>query len=194
MMKETGFVLFAASLLVAATQQSVLATGCLNCNETVGCFEVATGGALQCHENPCMLKLNCSDSGCFVAGTKVRTPNGDMEIQNLRVGDQVYSSNALGDLVVATVNSTHRALAVNYLLINGSTGVTSEHPFRAGNAWVDAGQLMTGDVISRINGTSTVVSIARVERGVRVYNIEVGGTHTFFANGWLVHNKVVPGG
>ena len=48
-------------------------------------------------------------------------------------------------------------------------------------------------MLSTMGGSVTVVNVQTVARGVRVYNIEVDGTHTFFANGMLVHNMNLPG-
>ena len=56
-----------------------------------------------------------------------------------------------------------------------------------------AGELRIGEMLSTMGGSVTVVNVQTVARGVRVYNIEVDGTHTFFANGMLVHNMNLPG-
>lgn len=51
-------------------------------------------------------------------------------------------------------------------------------------------ELRPGDELTTECGDHLVISsVDGVSRGVRVYNIAVGGTNTFFANGILVHNK-----
>jgi intein/homing endonuclease len=75
--------------------------------------------------------------------------------------------------------------------LNGQLEVTGSHPFRVGANWINVEDLQIGDELTDSAGNLIVVaSLERVDKGVRVYNIEVGNTHTFFVDGTLVHNKI----
>jgi hypothetical protein len=60
--------------------------------------------------------------GCFEQGTPVLTPQGDIAIEQLRVGDMVSG----GGKVVAA----YQVQPVEYLEIPGGIHVTPEHPFQ----------------------------------------------------------------
>ena len=131
--------------------------------------------------------------GCFVAGTMISTPDGMQPIETLQKGDIVLARNALGVVTEQPVTRTYRTLARSFLEINGSIRVTDDHPFLMAGTWTDAGKLGVGDRLKSSRGGSVdVVSVRTVNRGARVYNIEVANDHTFFADGILVHNKQTP--
>jgi len=120
----------------------------------------------------------------------IATPGGRRAIETLAEGDLVIARDQFGRLREQSVTRTYRALANSYLRINGSLEVTVDHPFMVGSRWANAGGLTVGDRLTLLGGGSRdVLSVEVVNRGVRVYNIEVGTDHTFFANGILVHNK-----
>lgn len=147
----------------------------------------------------CVLEGLCGSggSGCFWEGTTVATPNGPVPIELLEVGDLVLSQplNAPTDddkslLVTASVTRTYKSIECESLMINGTIRVTSSHPFFVNGEWKLAGDLVVGDSLVRADGFHVRVdTVARIDRGVRVYNIEVDGTHTFLVDGILVHNK-----
>jgi deoxycytidylate deaminase len=98
--------------------------------------------------------------GCFVAGSPVRTPSGDVEIQRLRVGDWVLTHRNRYRQVTELFRHRHRGELVELFLENGSTAnlgrrktATPEHPFlvrrEAGEVgWVAAGEIAAGDEIA----------------------------------------------
>ena len=87
------------------TRQSQSTEECLNCPVASGC------------------------AWCFPAGTKINTPNGLVNIENLHIYDQVIDMN--GDIQMITANTGR---LTNDLVTVRATGfmpinVTSEHPF-----------------------------------------------------------------
>ena len=154
-----------------------------------------TGGETCSQHEPtsCHMGTNCGGhAGCFLAGAYVDTPDGRKLIEELAVGDEVLS--LTGDdptsLIPGTVERTFKVVQCGYVVINGTIRVTDAHPFRVGDDWVLAGDLTIGQTITSKSGSGTiVVSIERVDRAIRAYNIEVSGSHTFFVEGLLVHNK-----
>lgn len=175
-------------LVVFALSSSSIA--CWTCSDPGGCVLSSDGTHLKCLYPPCQLALGCNGSGCFLAGTMVETPEGPKDIEKLRTGDTVLSADSWGNVREATITSTYRNFAREFLVINGRLRVTATHPFRVGSKWVDAGQLRVGDtLVNRAGKGEVVLSKRLIQKGVRVYNVEVAGDHTFFANGLLVHNK-----
>jgi len=139
----------------------------------------------------CDLGPGCGIAGgCFLAGTTVETPNGSVPIEKLSVGDVVISARTDdGHPELAKVSKTYRVIQYEYFVINGFTSVTASHPFVTSRGWVIAEELSVGDEITGDGEVIRVDSIERRDCGVRAYNIEVEGSHTFYADGFLVHNK-----
>jgi hypothetical protein len=129
---------------------------------------------------------------CFVGGTRITMSDLSVKpIEQVRIGDVVYSYNEqTGDYVPATVAQTFEHTAAEYLDIDGLQ-VTAEHPlYVIGKGWTRAGDVQAGDVLFLDYGGEKPVSrIIYLQRTVQVYNLTVEGTHTYFANGVLVHNK-----
>ncbi|MHC4704415.1 MAG: Hint domain-containing protein, partial [Planctomycetota bacterium] len=85
--------------------------------------------------------------GCFVSGTLVETPHGAIAIEHLVVGDRVLGLSDDGMSVVNEVVEVHRALAVQYYIINDEISVTGAHPFLVGDEWVEAQDIRVGDTL-----------------------------------------------
>ena len=142
-----------------------------------------------------------SDDSCFVAGTPIATPNGDVAIETVRAGDMVLAYDfATSAVVSAKVVRTFRHEAQPYLRmqVGGTTlGVTKGHPIydADGKQFVSAGSLHAGSKLVSLNADGSVLqdgAVAAISKSAdeaRVYNIEVEGHHNYFAAGVLVHNK-----
>ncbi len=142
-------------------------------------------------------KRNPLDMPCsFDADTPVQTPAGLTPIHTLQSGDLVFAfDEATGTTGVYTITgrAAHLDPAVVTLTIADETiDTTPEHPFYvATRGWVEAGQLVMGDRIRRLDDSyGEVVAVRQVVRPEVMYNLTVAGAHTFFVGekGWLVHN------
>ena len=84
---------------------------------------------------------------CFAAGTKVSTPTGDVDIENIKTGDTVYAYDFDDAKVVEeTVEATHQNFTYHWVEIelNGEIiRATKSHPF-----WVEKRTGGTGPLIS----------------------------------------------
>ena len=129
--------------------------------------------------------------GCFVAGTHIQIPNGIKYIEDIKVGDIVKSFDVgTSSTVNSKVTETYVHSDRYYMIINGIIKTTSVHPFYTDGKWVEAGDLSIGDKILHVDGLEhTIDSIELSDEPVTVYNFEVDGTHNYFAEGYLVHNK-----
>ena len=136
--------------------------------------------------------------GCFVAGTQVQTVNGLVNIEDIKLGDMVYSIDlTTGAKVVNPVTWVQgtRYTDATYTIYAGSEKIvtTYEHPFYViGKEWVAAEDLVVGDVIKTVDGQVTITNIVytQLETPVQVYNFMVDGTHNYLISksGLLVHN------
>ena len=76
------------------------------------------------------------------------------------------------------------------IILNGIIKKTLYHRLYSDGKWIKAGELVIGDKILHVDGIEhSINSIDKIDDKVDVYNIEVDGTHNYFAEGYLVHNK-----
>jgi PKD repeat protein len=130
--------------------------------------------------------------GCFIAGTLIQLPSSTIAIEYIKVGDVVKSFDVgTSSIVDSKVTETFVHSDRYYMILNGTIKTTSVHPFYSDGNWIEAGDLSIGDKILHVDGLEhTVETIELSDEPVTVYNFEVDGTHNYFAEGYLVHNKV----
>jgi hypothetical protein len=130
---------------------------------------------------------------CFAAGTKLLTKRGWLPIEQLQVGDEVWSKpegepGHPGDwkMVEELFQRTGR---IWHLHAGGELiRTTGEHPFYVvGKGWTDACFLQAGDLLCSRDGRTVAVEEA-YDTGEyeRVYNCRVAEWHTYFVGdeGW----------
>lgn len=108
------------------------------------------------HHNPHARGFLVLDE-CFPAGTPVDTPNGSVPIEDVRVGDTVYS--AYGRSLVRRTMTKKSFSLVRVVLENGTSIVcTPNHPFFTSVGWRPASVLRHGDTLV---GTDEAVRLVR---------------------------------
>ncbi len=143
------------------------------------------------------LQSGAEGGGCFAAGTQILLPSGLINIEDIRIGDLVLSRADSHDpsLVSARVSHVSSHLVYGYLVLNGKLRVTANHPIYVNGRWAQAGAIQVGDSLADNEGNIVRVdSVEVVDGWVRVYNFEVAGQHTYFADGIFVHNAEKGGG
>jgi len=137
------------------------------------------------------------DYGCvsFAAGTLVFTANGLIPIEQVTIGRQVLSRNErnYADRPQAVTHTMNRQASAYQLLTTegGSYRVTPEHPmWLQGKGWTPAEQVQPGDVLAGERLDSLVITNQAVAQPLRVYNLSVGRTPSYFVGtvGIWVHN------
>ncbi len=137
-------------------------------------------------------------SACsFLEGTKIMTPAGEYNIEDIRSGDIIMSYNeAKSEADEQFVQKTFVGRDDQYIEITYADGqvlkATLEHPFYVGKQYVPAKNLKEGDTIYVLKEDNLepvkVVKVETKQGDFAVYNMEVNSDHNYFANGALVHN------
>ena len=136
---------------------------------------------------------------CFTADTPVYTDIGMVCIEDVAVGDMVWSRNydtgevELKEVLIVWVKQTDELVHVT--TEDGEIiDTTSNHPFYVdGKGWVAAGDLEVGDELLAADGEHsevTDVEFEKLDEPVTVYNLVVDDDHTYYVgkSGVLVHN------
>jgi len=132
----------------------------------------------------------------FIKGTEILTSKGMKEIQNLEVGDEIWSYDEVtGDKVIQPVSMLFSREAEGVVMIqleHDTIGATPEHPFYVRDkGWVDAGALRPGDeIIGNSDQAEKILSAEYIAGPVKVYNVSITGTHTYYVSqdSLLSHN------
>ena len=147
-----------------------------------------------------IISYGTSISVCFVAGTMIKTDEGNIPIEEIQIGDEVFAHNPqtgeteLKSVVNTFVNEASELIHIIYE--NEEIICTKEHPFYSpAKGWVSASKLRAGDILVTLNGRYVVLEQVQheiLETPVKVYNFEVEDFHTYFVgndDAVLVHNK-----
>jgi Pretoxin HINT domain/Domain of unknown function (DUF4280) len=159
-------------------------------------FKQLSKEALQASVSKLAKKLLCTVvRACFTGDTPVHTPDGLKPIQDIVIGDIVFSYNeATREVVLQKVTNIFEEEVDQVLEISTARGIirtTAGHPFFVNGTYKDAEQIEAGELLLSKEGKEVeVLSINYVPETVKVYNFEVEGSHCYFIgeDGVLVSN------
>jgi hypothetical protein len=190
--------------------------GCTSTSICSECCTSVTGPGVDNCGRPCYRNTCCSGGGgggCFGAGTPVRMADGSTKpIELVRAGDLVTSHDPItGATYAARVLALRvhgpETSADGFLLVDGVTRVTPNHPVWIGGVRHRADALVTGSIILSTAGslrtvmslppdmpdvfvrTARVRTVTRLPGGESTYDLWVEGKGTFFAGNLLVEQK-----
>ena len=132
-----------------------------------------------------------------LAGTLVKTEGGYKAIEEIEVGDKVWSwDEATGEQALKTVVQLFRNekdVLVHIDAAGEHIQTTLGHPFYvAGKGWVKAGELKSGDVLKLYDGKEAEINSVSIKESkpVITYNFEVEDSHTYYVtqSDVLCHN------
>ncbi|MFD7162217.1 polymorphic toxin type 27 domain-containing protein [Streptomyces violascens] len=136
---------------------------------------------------------------CFPAGTMIATDTGQKPIEQIKVGDRVWSSDPASgkrslQRVLKLFNRSVDQL-VEVRTASGKVAASDSHRFWVQNkGWVEARDLRAGDEFRTKDGNSDkVLDTALVKGKTQVFNFEVDNAHTYYVYAGstpiLVHNE-----
>ena len=145
------------------------------------------------------------EMGCFIADTLVTLADGTTkDIQDVKIGDKLKAVDGV-NTVVSLLRPKLGKQSV-YAINNKDSFFTANHPFLTTKWWksldpettkkeipeLEVSKLKIGDILITEAGKVLVVSLtpATMPTSTQLYNFELDGDHTYFANGYAVHNKV----
>lgn len=126
---------------------------------------------------------------CVAAGTSIAVPGGAVPVESLRVGDRVVSYDPGTRRFGTSVVQQLARETASRLYVLGRLRVTGNHPIFADGRFRPAAEVETG---ARLFGLDSALVPAKprvIEEPAVVYDLSVTPPHTYFADGWLVHNK-----
>ena len=179
---------------------------------TIRLFQSAVGRKLssfECHSLACM----CGDivvvggvRRCIAENGLVKTKAGQVQIKDLKVGDDVLAMYGSYKQVLAKEHVGQKRIVSVYYSDNGRIGClecTPEHRVALCKSdheveWICAGLLKKGDPLTRINegqhplrSPVTVVDVVVGAHLVDCWDIEVEEDASFVCDGVLVHNSAL---
>lgn len=135
---------------------------------------------------------------CFTGETLVATEDGQKRIDEIEVGDLVWSANVeTGEVELKEVKEVfvREDNVLVHLTVNGNViNTTALHPFYVvGKGWAEAVEIEAGDKVLLQDGTTVIIESKTTEQfdtPVKVYNFSVNDFHTYFVGEdcVLVHN------
>ncbi len=138
-------------------------------------------------------------SACFAKGTKISTKDGLKNIENIQIGDTVWTFDEQTQINVLKPVLDTMILQSDHLLKltfnNKTLFTTNDHPFFINGNWVEAKNLNVGDSLLLFNNTRIIIqNKERIDTLVTVYNLEVADIHNYYVgeDQILVHNKPKP--
>ena len=139
-------------------------------------------------------------AGCFVAGTKIHTPLGYRNIEEIQIGDSVFCFDKDDlSIKISTVENVfvHRnEKVIDVFFKDKKIRTTPNHPFlNQNNEFIEIKDFTTDDsIINRFGEKITIDEVLIIEANHTVYNFTVAIYNTYIVEDILVHNKGGGGG
>ena len=138
---------------------------------------------------------------CFAEGTEVFTENGYKPIEDIQVGEKVWTINlesnelVLEKVIETFVNDSYEIMHVT--IGDEVVNATPRHQFYVvDKGWVRAYYLEVGDKLMTDEGTVEITNVEyeRLKEPIKVYNFTVENEHTYLVTKYsvLVHNAFAP--
>ena len=146
----------------------------------------------------CGIYALASGGGCFVKGTTILTPQGDVAIETLTPGREVLAWDETEHKVVVGIVDAllvRESSAPGTLTLSSgiSLGVTGDHPVYVAGEWVPVASLKKGDQVTFYNQSTKSIEVQSINTFdvnlpiQTTYNLKVRHYENSFAAGMLAH-------
>jgi len=144
---------------------------------------------------------------CFTAGTNVLTRTGNRPIEEIEVGEEVFTHRHKWQRVIETKQRVFRGAIWEIESEGDRIKSTSDHLFLTERGWRPLDHLGQWDRVIRLSQrrgdafldgfsavstgsfhASNIKILSRVVKDCTVYNLDVEEDHSYIANGFVVHN------
>ncbi|MCE9560592.1 MAG: sigma-70 family RNA polymerase sigma factor [Planctomycetes bacterium] len=130
-------------------------------------------------------------STCVARGTRLDGEAGSVRIEDVGVGDRIWGYDPVAaKRVLTTVRGVTTNVAGTTLSFGGTLRVTGNHPVYVNGKWKRADAVAPNDTLLTETGLAVRAGVPKQVRGaIEVFDLTVDEPHTYFAGGFLVHNK-----
>lgn len=132
-------------------------------------------------------KTACEGTKCFVSGTEIETENGNKKIEEIEIGEKVYSyDEAKKEKVLKKVKKIHQNTTDILVKIKTKLDTiitTPEHPFYIKGKYILAGFLSAGMSLTGFAGEEVSIQEVKVIRSMypkTVYNLSIEDTENYY--------------
>lgn len=132
-------------------------------------------------------KTACEGTKCFVSGTEIETENGNKKIEEIEIGEKVYSyDEAKKEKVLKKVKKIHQNTTDILVKIKTKLDTivtTPEHPFYVKGKYILAGFLSAGMSLTSFAGEEVSIQEVKVIRSMypkTVYNLSIEDTENYY--------------
>lgn len=144
---------------------------------------------------------NCRVGNSFAEGTLVSTPEGLVPIEQIEIGDFVYSydektGEVVAEEVIHLISGEKEHEIISFFVDGGEElRATDGHPFYTTSGdvrWLQAKDLGVGDFLVNLNGDELpIVGLKSEVSAEKVYNLTVANTHNYYVGqeNLLAHNS-----
>ncbi|MCF7856548.1 DUF2784 family protein, partial [Candidatus Gracilibacteria bacterium] len=143
---------------------------------------------------------------CFIAGTEILMADGSVKpIEEIEIGDTVLGMDGAKNTIVGLYRYRLGAQPLYAINNDGEYFVTAAHPFWTTTGWqainpaaaekwnpnLEISRLDEGDILILEDGEKIVKNIRAKQSNyfTTIYNFTTDGNQTYYADGYLVHNK-----
>lgn len=126
---------------------------------------------------------------CFTENTLVPTPNGEVEIKDIKVGDEVYARDSKsGESIHAKVTETldpRESDIIDLYVGDRLVSTTPSQPFLSDkDKFVKVEDMVVGETFLQPYGI--VTKLVQRDKKEKVYDIKISNGDCYFANGFIV--------
>lgn len=129
--------------------------------------------------------------GCLSGNTLVQLADGSAALVRHLLPGQLVLSGMYDNLgVTAKVAALYKSQTAGAVVLNRQLTMSYSQPVCTIDGWREAVLLECGDLVLTQQGPKPITSVEYLGVSMDVFDVALRGNHQYFANGYLVHNKL----